>query len=328
MTTLEKTDIQLGYIPLLDCIALLWANHKGYFAEQGLNVSLIKETSWASLRDRLAYGFLDAAHCLSAMLPTAAIGEDHLGIPFQTPLILSNNRAFISLSQNLCHKYAIAAQDSPSASATKVIKAIQDGHSIQLAHVFHHSIHHYVLREWLALANVELAKSYRFATLPPPHMVEAISLQLIDGFCVGEPWNTQAEIQGYSRVIASSTDIIPNIPDKVLAVTHDWAIDHPNTLKAMTQAIQKAQIELKSLSNFSEVWQLLQHYQIIQFECSETIHVDTFYKIKNIIQHLVFNTKPQTSDFEWIIHTMSRWDQFDLSSEEIKSIAQQCIYNS
>ncbi|OON26026.1 hypothetical protein BI372_17585 [Acinetobacter pittii] len=76
MSTLEKTQLQLGYIPLLDCLALLWAKQRGFFEEVGLDVTLVKEASWASLRDRLAFGLLDAAHCLSAMLPAAAVGTD------------------------------------------------------------------------------------------------------------------------------------------------------------------------------------------------------------------------------------------------------------
>jgi NitT/TauT family transport system ATP-binding protein len=82
MSSLEKSELQLGYIPLLDCIALLWAKQRGLFEAVGLNVTLTKEASWASLRDRLAFGLLDAAHCLSAMLPAAAIGADQIGQRF------------------------------------------------------------------------------------------------------------------------------------------------------------------------------------------------------------------------------------------------------
>ena len=78
MAQLEKSQLHLGYIPLLDCVPLLWAKQRGFFEEVGLDVSLVKEASWASLRDRLAFGFLDAAHCLSAMLPTAALAQDQL----------------------------------------------------------------------------------------------------------------------------------------------------------------------------------------------------------------------------------------------------------
>jgi NitT/TauT family transport system ATP-binding protein len=41
------------------------------------------------------------------MLPAAAIGADQIGIPLQTPFVLSENRAFISLSQKLCYQLDI-----------------------------------------------------------------------------------------------------------------------------------------------------------------------------------------------------------------------------
>lgn len=39
MSQIEKKQLQLGYIPLLDCIALLWAKERGYFEEMGLDVT-------------------------------------------------------------------------------------------------------------------------------------------------------------------------------------------------------------------------------------------------------------------------------------------------
>ena len=125
MSNLEKNQIQIGYIPLLDCVALLWAKHRGFFEDVGLHVELVREASWASLRDRLAFGFLDAAHCLSAMLPAAAIGQDQLGIPLKTPLVLSQNRAFITLSQKLCFEFGIQIDDAPLISAEKIVKPCQ-----------------------------------------------------------------------------------------------------------------------------------------------------------------------------------------------------------
>ncbi len=85
MSTLEKTELNIGYIPLLDCVAILWAEKQGYFAEQGLTINLIREASWSSLRDRLAYGFLDAAHSLSAMLPRCCPGHRPVTGGFTNP---------------------------------------------------------------------------------------------------------------------------------------------------------------------------------------------------------------------------------------------------
>ncbi|NWK74260.1 ABC transporter substrate-binding protein [Acinetobacter sp. SwsAc6] len=325
MNDLEKTDIQLGYIPLLDCTAILWAQHQGYFSEQGLEVTLVKEASWASLRDRMAFGLLDVTHCLSAMLPAAATGDDHLGIPLQTSLVLSTTRAFISLSQQLCYELNIASTDTPADSANKITQAIQDGKKIQLAHVFKQSIHHYCLREWLALANTELAQNYRLATLPPPYMVEAIAAQLVDGFCVGEPWNIQAQIQGYSQIIAESRQIIPEVADKVLATTQEWALQHPNTLIAVKKAIQKAQHDLTHLDRLDEVWKMLEASEIIRFSCSDHLHVESFYKIQNIIRSFGVQKAPQVDNFKWIVQQMCKWEQLELSLSDIEQIAQQCV---
>ena len=326
MSALEKTQIQLGYIPLLDCIALLWAKHRGYFEELGLDVTLVKEASWASLRDRLAFGVLDAAHCLSGILPAASIGTDQIGIPFQTPLVLSVNRAYISLSQKLCFALDVQAEDTPKDVAEKVTQAIQQGQDIQLAHVFANSIHHYCLREWLALANPELAHSIKLRILPPPYMVEALKSQVIDGFCVGEPWNTQGEILGISQIIASSEDVIPAIADKVLAVTQDWATANPNTLKAMTQAIEKAQAEIKVMSDFNQVWELLHAYDVIQFECSDSVHVQKFHKIQHIIRNFIEDSaSPKIEDFAWLIQQMQKWSKVQVNDAELKQLSQQCI---
>lgn len=326
MTDLEKTQIQIGYIPLLDCVAVLWAKQRGFFAERGLEITLVKEASWASLRDRLAFGFLDAAHCLSAMLPAAALGEDQLGIPLQTALVLSHNRAFISLSQKLCFDLQISEQDHARQSAEKVVSAIQAQQSIQLAHVFKQSIHHYCLREWLALANLEIAEKIKLTTLPPPYMVEALRSHVIDGFCVGEPWNTQGELLGLSQIVASSQEVIPKVADKVLAVTADWAAQHPHTHRALVAAIEKAQQELQVLDDYTEVWKMLMDFNIVQFQCSDSIHVKKFHSIQTIIRNFVNESSaPKLEDFHWLIQQMLKWDQIRLSDQSIDQISQNCI---
>jgi len=326
MSTLEKTQLQLGYIPLLDCLALLWAKQRGFFEEVGLEVTLVKEASWASLRDRLAFGLLDAAHCLSAMLPAAAVGSDQIGTALQTSLVLSENRAFISLSQKLTHQLAIQENDTAQITAQKVASYLEQGHSLSLAHVFKHSIHHYCLREWLALANSELAQSIQLKTLPPPYMVEALDKHVIDGFCVGEPWNTQGELLGLSKMICSSQNIIPTVADKVLAVTQEWAEQHPQTLVALTAAIMKAQQELSELEDFAPILKLLVEFGIVRFHCSEEVHVDKYYMIQDIVRHLVKESAlPKVEDFYWLLKQMQKWDDLQLDQAQITALGHQCI---
>lgn len=326
MTILEKQSIKLGYIPLLDCVAILWAKHRGFFDELGLDVTLVKETSWASLRDRLAFGVLDAAHCLSAMLPAATLGLDQIGVTLKTPLVLSINRAFISLNQKLCFESGFSAAYSATDNANKMVQLFQTHKHISLAHVFKHSIHYYCIKEWLSLANIDVAQNLQLSTCPPSYIIEAIQKQNIDGFCVGEPWNTQSQIQGYSNIIVDSKDVIPEVADKVLAITDKWAQDHPQTLMALCDAIIKAQHELNTLSSLSEVWKLLKDHEIIQFECSEDVHVEEYYKLSSIIQNLSHYNQPKASDFKWIIQQICKWDHLVLDEKNINKIANECIY--
>lgn len=327
MSTLEKTELNIGYIPLLDCVAILWAEKQGYFAEQGLTINLIREASWSSLRDRLAYGFLDAAHCLSAMLPAAALGTDQLQVALQTPLVLSMNQAFISLRQDLCHELGIDAEDDEKSSSQKLVQALQQQQKMNLAYVYKHSIHHYCIKGWLALTDVNIAHKIQLMTSPPASMVKGISEQVFDGFCVGEPWNIQAKLEGYSLIVAASQNVIPKVADKVLAMTQEWAELHPCTVKALVNAVQKAQTDLKQRADLSQVWDMLVDYQIIQFECSAQRHVCDYHKIQNIIRNLVgASAKPQLADFIWLIEQIEKWDGVEISEIEKKQIAAQCMY--
>lgn len=326
MQALEKKEINIGYIPLLDCIAILWAEKQGYFSNEGLKVHLHPEASWASLRDRLAYGFLDSAHCLSAMLPATALGQDQLNVQLQTPLVLSVNQAFISLRQDLCHHFGICSDDDEYTTSNKVTQALKQQNALKFAYVYKYSIHHFCLKEWLALSDMHAAQHTHMQTSPPPLMVKGLIQRVFDGFCVSEPWNVNAQIEGHSLIVATSSKIIPAVADKVLAVTQEWAQQHPKTLQALMNAIQKAQHDLKHLDDLSEVWALLRAYKIIQFECSAEKHVHAYHKIQHILRNAVSDdATPQAADFVWMIEQMQKWENLQISDVDKAEIAQQCI---
>ena len=113
---------------------------------------------------------------------------------------------------------------------------------------------------------------------------------------------------------------------QVLAVTDEWATSNPNTLKAMCHAIQKAQQELQKLDNFNEVWNLLIEFNIIRFECSETIHVQKYHAIQNIIRSFVGDDiSPNPNDFIWLMAQMQKWDGVIFKENQIKEISHNCI---
>jgi nitrate/nitrite transport system ATP-binding protein len=62
----------------------------------------------------------------------------------------------------------------------------------------------------------------------------------IDGYCAGEPWNSQAVAEKIGFVIATDLDIWPNYLEKVLGVKEDWANKYPKTHLALIKALIEA----------------------------------------------------------------------------------------
>ena len=83
------TKLRIGFLRLTDSAPAIVAQEFGWFADQGLDVELHREPSWANIADKLAYGFLDAA----VIVPPLAFAIE-LGLRgISQPLILAHNRA-------------------------------------------------------------------------------------------------------------------------------------------------------------------------------------------------------------------------------------------
>jgi two-component system, oxyanion-binding sensor len=66
-----QQKIVAAFVPLVDSAVLIAARDKGFMRQQDIELTLVREASWASLRDHLNLGHVDCAHAL-APLPIAA----------------------------------------------------------------------------------------------------------------------------------------------------------------------------------------------------------------------------------------------------------------
>lgn len=238
------SDLRLGFIPLTDCAPLVAAQALGFFEEEGLNVTLEREASWATIRDKVAAGVLDGAHMLAPMaLAVTAAGEGEI----LAPLALNQNGSAVTVSATLAE--AILAADpnalsrSPvtAAALAKVVAARRENGQgpLTFAVVFPYSMHNYLLRYWLAQGGVDPDRDVRLVVIPPPRMVERMRAGEVDGFCVGAPWNAVAEAEGVGRVLVAASQFWPGGPDKVLGVTADLAAHRPDELRACLRAVMR-----------------------------------------------------------------------------------------
>jgi NitT/TauT family transport system ATP-binding protein len=89
---------------------------------------------------------------------------------------------------------------------------------LTLGMVFPFSAHNFDLRHWLAAAGIHPDRDVRLVAIPPPLMVESLRAGHVDGFCVGEPWNSLAVAEGLGEIVATKSRLFPHSVEKVLAV--------------------------------------------------------------------------------------------------------------
>ena len=107
----QMTDrLRIGFIPLADATALLIAVDKGFAADEGLDIELVREVSWSNVRDKLNIGLFDAAHLIAPVAIASSLGLGHIKVPIVAPFGLGVNGNAITVSPALHAAIADAAR--------------------------------------------------------------------------------------------------------------------------------------------------------------------------------------------------------------------------
>ncbi|MBD1923270.1 ABC transporter substrate-binding protein [Microcoleus sp. FACHB-831] len=250
---LEKVNLEIGFIPLTDCAPLVVAKEKGFFKKHGLEeVTLSREPSWKEISKGVATGRLDAAQMVSGMPLAMTLGmRGNTPIPTVAALVLDRNGNSITLSKKFYQQGVRTLADLRSAIASEPDKV----HTLGMVHPS--SMHNLMLRYWLAAGGIDPDQDVNLTVIPPPQMIANLKAGSIDGYCVGEPWNSRAVQEGLGFVIATDLDIWPGHPEKVLGVREDWANKHPQTYIALVKALLEACEYCEDRRYREEVVQLL-----------------------------------------------------------------------
>lgn len=334
----EKTRLALGFIPLTDCAPLVVASEKGFFARQGLDVELSRESSWANIRDKVSTGMLDGAQMLAAM-PLASALDGHHSQPMVTALSLDLNGNAITVSKELYGRMlatGVAGLDTAMGSAQALRQVLDQDRAakrpkLSFAVVFPQSSHNYLLRYWMADAGIDPDEDVRLIVVPPPQVGHYMRAGMIAGCCVGEPWNTYAVSEGLGRTLITTYDIWNNHPEKVFAVTRNWAESNPNTHKAVLIALLEACAWLDDPAHRRETCEMLSQgryvnapVDVLEKSLTGTLQFSSDEKPRaapdyNVFQRYAANF-PWRSHAVWFLSQMARWGQLD-DSVEAESVA-------
>ncbi len=250
---LEKINLNIGFIPLTDCAPLVVAKEKGFFQEEGLDaVNLVREPSWKAIAEGVITGRLDAAQMVAGMPLSLTVGAGgKLPVPIINALVMSRNGNAITLAKS----FAQAGVKNLGNLKNKLMETPDKVHTFGMVHPA--SMHNFLLRYWLASGGIDPDQDVTLTAIPPAQMVANLKAGNLDGYCVGEPWNSRAVYEGLGYVIDTSLDIWAGHPEKVLGVKEEWVAKYPETHLALMRALLKACEYCDDRRNREEIMGLL-----------------------------------------------------------------------
>jgi nitrate/nitrite transport system substrate-binding protein len=333
---LEKTDLTIGIIPLTDCAPLVIGYEQGIYKKYGLNVTISKEASWATVRDGLVGGRLDASHAVCGMPLLTQLGPDKA--PMRSLMSLDRNGNAITFSKKAWEgglrplidyanfdEFATAYRDYVKGQAAPPTYAV----------VFPSSMHNYNSRYLLSAMGLNPETDLKLIVIPPPQMVENLKAGTMEGYCVGEPWNQRAVFDevGYTAIV--DRDIWKGHPEKVLGTMQAWIDANPNTARALVAATLEACQYCDQLDKRLEIVEIIsgRPYVNAKVDYAKASMTGTYNyggfdgtdRTKNIPDFNLFHALPDLdylsapnnanypykSHGVWLLTQMVRWNQID-----------------
>jgi NitT/TauT family transport system ATP-binding protein len=258
----DSYQITAGFLPLLDSALLVVAKEKGFAAGEDLDLTLVRERSWATIRDRLAVGHFEVAHILAPMPIACNLGLTAPAPRMIVPMALGLGGNGVTVSAELWRQMvAHGATDDLDARTNGIAlrKVVSESRAerLRFAVVHPYSGHNYELRYWLSASGIDPDREIEILVVPPPDMGDALQEGAIDGYCVGEPWNSFGILKRGAHLATVKAEIWKSSPEKVLGVNGRWGDAHPEALAALLRSIYKASLWCADPANRQELADLL-----------------------------------------------------------------------
>lgn len=229
----KAKPIRIGFIAQMDCAALVVAHETGIFQKHGLDVALSRELGWASIRDKICFGHLDAAQSIAGISIGLALGLGMIRSDVTVPLVFSLEGNAITLSTEIGREkigLGEGLNDYLSYEWKKDRPMI-----LAVPHTF--SPHLSLLTTWLARHKVHHNRKLEIISLPSFLMPRHLRAGHIDGFCAPDPWNTEAIFAGTGWCPATSADIADTHPESVFMVSSEFRENHKTKVISLVSAL-------------------------------------------------------------------------------------------
>ena len=328
---LEKVNLEVGFLPITACAPLAIAQEKGLFAKHGLDeVHLVRESNWRGIVDGIIGGYLDGAQMPSGMPMWLSLGGNKSQpLPIVTSLTMTRNGNAITLAKRFYEQGIYTLSDFKS----YLLQTREQMHRMGVVHPA--SMHNLLLRYWLAAGGIDPDVDVEMKNIPPAQMVVDLKAKTIDGYCVGEPWNYRAAIEGSGFTIATDLEVWLGHPGKVLGVREDWANTYPNSHIALTKALLEGCKYCADPNNAQEVRAILASREyvntdidFIQVEDPISNTCDLDHPMREYAHHQFYGdsaiNRPSRTEQTWIMTQLARWGETPFPRNWVEIVERVC----
>ena len=333
----EQRTLRAGFIPLMDASILIVAAELGFAEQEGLRLELVRDVTWANVRDRLAFRQFDIAHMLSPMPVASMLGLGSNPSPTIAPFSLGRGGNAITLSVRIFERMKALTglpDDADALAAARALAALladmrARGEAVPtLGMTYPFSSHNYEFRYWLAAGGIDPDRDVKLVVVPPPLTSDALAAGAIDGFCVGAPWNMIASEKGAGRIVAAKQDIWPLAPEKVLGMRPDWADANADSVARLIIALDRAARWCDDAAHHNELANILSAPEyiaaptgIIRRVLSGEFSLDARGAKRVVPDYFLFHrgaaNYPRPDQASWIYSQMIRWGQAEFSADSL-----------
>jgi nitrate/nitrite transport system substrate-binding protein len=237
----ERKEINIGFVPSLECLPLIVAKDKGFFKDQNLTVNLVKFETWDALKEALTKGKIDVAQALFAMPLWSQISKE------KTPLIalmgININGGSIGLSKKA---WDGGVRPSPKFNYRRefgeLYNAYTRNYKQQPIFAIEHpaSMSNYMARYWLATMQIAPDRAFKFQVMNEKDLQAGLQDGKVEAYAVEETLHQRLVKDKLGFTSYVNRDIWHGHPDKILATTAAWAKQNPIATKAVIASVLAA----------------------------------------------------------------------------------------
>lgn len=295
---LEKTDIQVGFIPITCATPIIMSEPLGFYDKYGFDANVVKMPSWGAVRDSAIAGELDAYHMLAPMPIAMTLGLGSASFGVKLASVENINGQAITIAER--HKGNVNGPE--------------DFRGFVIGVPFPYSMHNLLLRYYLATGGLNPDVDVQIRPVPPPDSIAQLVAGDIDAMLMPDPFNQRAVYEEAGYIYMLTKDLWDGHPCCAFAASDDWINAHPKAFRALNKAIIEAAAYAQEPSNRPEIAQAIAGRAFLNqpVEVVEAVLTGNFEDGQgnrlSVPDRIGFDPYPWQSFAKWISSQLVRWD--------------------